>query len=334
MKKRRFVLTIALVAALAVVVDLGYEFYRFTGQPLAIPEEGLVYELRPGTSVIRLANDLVAAGYLQHPRYFRVLAQYQGSTQSLKAGEYRLPHGVTAAALLSLFASGKGIERSLTLVEGWNFRQVFAAVKAHEDLKQTLAGLDPEEIMERLGHSGEHPEGRFYPDTYHFQRGASDVAVLEQAYQRLQIVLSNQWAERERHLPLQSPYDALILASIVEKETGNPGERREIAGVFIRRLVNGMRLQTDATVIYGMGDRYQGDLNRRDFRTDTPYNTYLRDGLPPTPICMPGEAAINAALHPADGKSLYFVSKGDGSHYFSETLEEHNIAVRRFLRKK
>jgi len=194
--------------------------------------------------------------------------------------------------------------------------------------------LIPKESWNSWGHSGEHPEGRFYPDTYHFQRGTSDVAVLEQAYRRLQTVLSKQWAEREKNLPLKSPYEALILASIVEKESANAGERHEIAGVFIRRLVNGMKLQTDATVIYGMGDSYKGDLRRSDFKVDTPYNTYTRDGLPPTPICMPGEGAINAVLHPAKGKALYFVSKGDGSHYFSATLEEHNIAVRRFLRKK
>lgn len=334
MKQWRLILASMLVIALMLAAGLGYKFYRFTQQPLAIPAEGLHYELRPGTSVIGLANDMATAGYLKHPRFFRALAQYYGVTQSLKAGEYHLPHGITPPALLSLFASGKAIQQSITLVEGWNFGQVLAAIKAHDGLKQTLPGLAPEEIMKRLGHPGKHPEGRFYPDTYHFQRGTTDMTVLEQAYRRRETRLAEQWAAREDNLPLQSPYEALILASIVEKETGRAGERREIAGVFIRRLVKGMRLQTDPTVIYGLGERFAGNLRHRDLVTDTPYNTYVRRGLPPTPICMPGEAAINATLHPADGRSLYFVSKGDGSHYFSATLEEHNIAVRRYQLKK
>jgi UPF0755 protein len=188
--------------------------------------------------------------------------------------------------------------------------------------------------MERLGYPGEHPEGYFYPDTYHFQGGTTDVVFLEHAYQRLQSVLEHQWEKRNKNLPLQSPYEALILASIVEKETGKAEERPMIAGVFIRRLAKGMKLQTDPTVIYGMGVSFKGNISRRDLVTDTPYNTYVHAGLPPTPICMPGEAAINAVLHPADGKALYFVAKGDGSHYFSATLEEHNIAVRRFQLNK
>lgn len=334
MKKWRRVLGIILFSALTLVVGLGYQFYRFTQQPLAIPEDGLVYELRPGTSVIRLANDLTTAGYLKHPRYFRLLAQYHGVTQSLKAGDYQLHYGVTPPALLSLFSSGKAIQQALTIIEGWSFEQVLAAVNADDALEHTLTGLAAEDIMEALGHSGEHPEGRFYPDTYHFQRGTTDVAVLEQAYQRLRAILKEQWARREQNLPLKSPYEALILASIVEKETGKADERRAIAGVFTRRLMNGMRLQTDPTVIYGMGENFSGNIRRRDLVNDTPYNTYVRDGLPPTPICMPGEAAINAVLHPEGGKSLYFVAKGDGSHYFSATLEEHNIAVRRYQLKK
>jgi UPF0755 protein len=334
MKKWRFFLAIVLLSALTLVIGLGYEYFRFTQQPLTIPKDGLVYELRPGTSVIRLANDMAAAGYLKRPHYLRLLAHYQGVTQSLKAGEYELSYGISPPALLDLFSSGKAIEDSLTLIEGWNFRQVLAAITANDSLQHTLIELAPEDIMEKLGHSGEHPEGRFYPDTYHFQAGTPDVTVLEQAYQRLDVILNRQWAERQNDLPLDSPYEALILASIVEKETGKADERQEIAGVFIRRLSNGMMLQTDPTVIYGMGDNFKGNIRRRDLASDTPYNTYVHRGLPPTPICMPGEAAINAVLHPAQGDSLYFVSKGDGSHYFSATLEEHNIAVRRFQLKK
>jgi UPF0755 protein len=334
MKKWRFILAIALLAALTLVFGLGYEFYRFTQRPLTIPEDGLVYKLRPGTSVIRIANEMAAAGYLKHPHYLRLLAHYQGVTRSLKVGEYELSYGISPAALLDLFSSGKGIEHSLTLVEGWNFRQVLAAINVNDSLQHTLTELAPEDIMEKLGHSGEHPEGRFYPDTYRFQAGTPDVAILEHAYQRLDAILNKQWAKRRNDLPLGSPYEALILASIVEKETGKADERQEIAGVFIRRLSSGMKLQTDPTVIYGMGEHFKGNIRRRDLASDTPYNTYVHRGLPPTPISMPGEAAINAVLHPATGNSLYFVSKGDGSHYFSATLEEHNIAVRRFQLKK
>jgi len=334
MKQWRPVITVLLLCALIVAVVLSYDFYRFMQQPLAIPEDGLIYELRPGTAVISLADDMTKAGYLDHPRYFRLLAQYHGVTQSLKAGEYHIPYGTTASALLAMFTSGKVVDHSLTLIEGWNIHQVLAAVNAHNGLVHTLKGLSMGTIMEKLGHPGEHPEGRFYPDTYHFPRGTTDVAFLKRAYQRLQSVLEHQWAERSNNLPLQSPYEALIMASIVEKETGKVEERQMIAGVFIRRLAMGMKLQTDPTVIYGMGDSFKGNISRRDLVTDTPYNTYLHVGLPPTPICMPGKAAIRSVLHPSSGKALYFVSRGDGSHYFSSTLEEHNIAVRRFQLKK
>jgi len=334
MKQWRLAFSVLLICAIIIAAVLSYELYRFTQQPLAIPENGLIYELHPGTSVINLANDMAKAGYLDHPRYFRLLAEYHGVTQSLKAGEYNISYGTTPAALLAIFTSGEVIDHPLALIEGWNVHQVLVAVNAHNGLVHTLNGLSPRTIMERLGHPGEHPEGRFYPDTYNFPRGTTDVEFLKRAYQRHQSVLEDQWEKRNKNLPLQSPYEALILASIVEKETGKAEERSMIAGVFIRRLANGMKLQTDPTVIYGMGDSFKGNISRSDLVTDTPYNTYLHPGLPPTPICMPGEAAINAVLHPDDGKDLYFVAKGDGSHYFSATLEEHNIAVRRFQLKK
>ena len=334
MKHWHLVLSILLSSALIITFFLSYGFYRFTQRPLAIPENGLLYELYPGTSVINLANDMTKAGYIDHPRYLRILAEYHGVTKSLKAGEYEIAYGSTPADLLFMFTKGKAIDHSLTIIEGWNIYQVLAAVDAHNELVHTLNGLSPKIIMEKLGHPGEHPEGRFYPDTYHFPRGTTDAAFLERAYQRLRSILKKQWQVRNKNLPLQSPFEALILASIVEKETGKASERPLIAGVFIRRLAKGMRLQTDPTVIYGMGNTFNGNISRRDLATDTPYNTYLHTGLPPTPICMPGEAAINAALHPAKGKALYFVARGNGSHYFSATLEEHNIAVRRFQIKK
>ena len=333
MKQRRPVFSVLLITILIVPLVFSYEFYRFTQQPLAIPEEGLIYNLYPGTSVIGLANDMAAAGYLKHPRYFRLLAQYYGASHSLKAGEYNIPYGATPAALIAILTGGKVVHHSLTLIEGWNIGQVLAAVSAHDGLMQTLHGLSPEAIMERLGYSGKHPEGRFYPDTYHFPRGTTDAEFLKRAFQRLNSVLGHEWSMRDSNLPLQTPYEALILASIVEKEPGMAEEREMIAGVFIRRLENGMKLQTDPTVIYGMGDAFKGNISRRDLVTDTPYNTYLHAGLPPTPICMPSKAAISSVLHPSSGKTLYFVARGDGSHYFSATLEEHNIAVRRFQLK-
>ena len=334
MKHWHLILSILLLSALIITFFLSYGLYRFTQQPLAIPENGLLYELYPGTSVISLANNMTKAGYIDHPHYLRILAEYHGVTKSLKAGKYEIPYGTTPTDLLVIFTRGNAIIHSLTIIEGWNIYQLLAAINTHNGLVHTLNGLSPGIIMEKLGHPGEHPEGRFYPDTYHFPGGTTDVAFLKRAYQHLKSVLKKQWAMRDKNQSLQSPYEALILASIVEKETAKAGERPLIAGVFIRRLANGMRLQTDPTVIYGIGNSFNGNISRRDLTTNTPYNTYLHAGLPPTPICMPGETAINAALHPSDGKALYFVARGDGSHYFSPTLEEHNIAVRRFQIKK
>jgi len=231
---------------------------------------------------------------------------------------------------LQQLADGAVIAYTITLVEGWTFRQVMDAVRGHPALDQTLAGLSDEQIMQRLGHPGEHPEGRFFPDTYHFPRGTSDQAVLQRAYSAMERLLDREWSRGAANLPLQSPYEALILASIVERETALASERPQIAGVFVRRLTNGMKLQTDPTVIYGMGEAFAGNLTKRDLQQDTPYNTYVRGGLTPTPICMPGRDAVQAVLHPADGDSLYFVARGDGSHEFSATLAAHNRAVRTY----
>jgi UPF0755 protein len=226
------------------------------------------------------------------------------------------------------------ISYSFTLVEGWTFQQVLEAVREQEALQGTFENLTAEAIMERLGHPGEHPEGRFLADTYHFPRGTTDLALLQRAYGAMQEFLQQEWDRRAADLPFKTPYEALILASIVEKETAVAEERPQIAGVFIRRLRKGMKLQTDPTVIYGMGERFDGNIRRRDLSENTPYNTYVHRGLTPTPISMPGRDAIRAVLHPADGKSLYFVAKGDGSHYFSATLQEHNKAVRKYQLKR
>ncbi|MNZ91396.1 putative aminodeoxychorismate lyase [compost metagenome] len=226
------------------------------------------------------------------------------------------------------------VQYSLTLVEGWSFRQLRAALAGQERLEQTLAGLDDATLMQRLGLDGQHPEGRFFPDTYRYVRGMRDIDLLRQAHERLESVLDEEWRQRAEDLPYREPYQALIMASLVEKETGAAEERDEIAGVFVRRLRAGMLLQTDPTVIYGLGERYAGNLTRAHLREPTPYNTYVHAGLPPTPIAMVGREAIHAALHPAAGDSLYFVARGDGTHVFSRSLDEHNRAVREFQLKR
>ncbi|MCG8426892.1 MAG: endolytic transglycosylase MltG [Chromatiales bacterium] len=326
-----FIITVSFLGAWVMM-----DFNQFKTTPLNIQPGGIAYLLEPGTSVTSLAKDLADQGVLDNPLYLRVLARLEGSAAKIKAGEYQIPEGTTPLALLNLLVAGEVINHSLTLIEGWSFREVRQAVAEHTILEQTLTDLTDEEVMIRLGRTGEHPEGRFLPDTYHFPRGTTDLAFLKRALEAMDRVLTEKWKKREKNLPLKSPYEALILASIIEKETGLATERPEIAGVFIRRLRKGMKLQTDPTVIYGMGDQYNGNIRRKDLRTDTPYNTYTRKGLTPTPIAMPGALAIEAALHPKPGKSLYFVAKGDGSgsHYFSSTLKEHNRAVRKYQLKK
>ncbi|HEC16037.1 MAG TPA: endolytic transglycosylase MltG [Sedimenticola sp.] len=310
------------------------DFRHFADAPLELPGEGILYILEPGSSVATLAAELERKKVLKNALYLRLLARWEGRASRLQAGEYRIAAGTTPRMLLDQIAAGRVVSHALTLVEGWTFRQVMQAVHGHEALKHTLQGLPDGEIMRRLGHEGEHPEGRFLPDTYHFPRGTTDVAFLQRAYNAMDRFLRLEWEKRDQGLPLKTPYEALILASIIERETGLPRERPEIAGVFIRRLQRGMRLQTDPTVIYGMGDSFDGNIRRRDLNRHTPYNTYLNRGLTPTPICMPGADAIRAALHPAPGASLYFVARGDGSHYFSATLDEHNEAVRKYQLKK
>jgi UPF0755 protein len=242
---------------------------------------------------------------------------------------------MTAQGLIGLWQRGEVVQYSLTLVEGWNFHQVRAALAKTEKLEQTLNGLSDSEVMDKLGHAGVFPEGRFFPDTYRFVRGMTDAELLEKAYNRLDEVLAKEWSKRAADVPYTQPYQALIMASLVEKETGVPQERGQIAGVFVRRMQIGMLLQTDPTVIYGLGERYNGKLTRADLREATPYNTYVNAGLPPTPIAMVGREAIHAALNPVPGNSLYFVARGDGSHEFSDDLDAHNNAVREFqLRRR
>ena len=306
------------------------EYRLFTENAMAVPAGGTTVVVAPGTPLSGVAEALQRKGLIDHPRFFVWMARLRGKATAVQAGEYRIDPGLTPPRLLAKMAAGEVVQYDLTLVEGWTIHQTLAAVRQHPRLKHTLGKASPEEVMARIGHPDQHPEGRFLPDTYHFPSGTTDVAFLQRAYRAMEEALAAAWKERAEDLPYNRPYEALIMASIIEKETAVPAERRQIAGVFVRRLEKGMRLQTDPTVIYGLGQGFDGNIRRRDLRRDTPYNTYLHSGLPPTPIAMPGAESIEAALHPAPGDALYFVSKGDGSHHFSATLEEHNRAVRRY----
>lgn len=311
---------------------LGYK--AFVDTPLSIADSALTLEVPAGTSFAALARKLEAQGVLGNARYFLIMVRLTGKGGQLKAGEYVIPPQTTPAQLLSQLVEGRVRQHAITLLEGWNFRQVMAVVAADPNLKHSLQGRSDQEIMSAIGYPQIHPEGRFFPDTYNFPRGLSDVEFLRRAYRAMEERLALEWAQRATNLPLQSADEALTLASIVEKETGQPSERPKIAGVFIRRLEIGMRLQTDPTVIYGIGASFDGNLRRRDLEAEGPYNTYRIKGLPPTPIAMPGAEALHAALHPAPGNELYFVAKGDGSHYFSATFAEHNRAVTEYQLKR
>lgn len=324
-------LLLSIVAAAGVMLFQGN---RFLDRPMNLPPQGMNVQVEPGMSLRTLSRDLKQQGVLDSGLYLYGYARIAGRTTLLRVGEFYVPAGTTPRELLDILQYDKPVQYSLTLVEGWNIREMLAAIAGHPALKQTLKDQPPEEIMKRLGRGGEHPEGRFLPETYQFERGMTDKEFLERAYRDMDETLSRLWRQRAGDLPIATPYEALILASIVEKETAVETERKEIAGVFVRRLQKGMRLQTDPTVIYGMGENYQGNIRRVDLQADTPYNTYMRKGLPPTPICMPGKASLEAALHPAKGDSLYFVARGDGTHQFSATLNDHNAAVRQFQLKR
>jgi UPF0755 protein len=330
---RRFLgyaLVVVAIAVLATTAVTLKQYQDFKQTPLAVSESGMVYEFPAGTSLKQLAYDLQRRGITGHPHYLMWLGRELDLAHRLQAGEYQLTPGMTPESLLRKLAGGEVIQHSVTLIEGQTFREMLAFIKGSNLLVHTLDGVSTEELMRRLGHDGENPEGRFLPDTYHFPLGTTDLAFLQRAYAAMERFLAESWAGRDAGLPLNTPYEALTLASIVEKETGLAEERPVVAGVFIRRLQKGMRLQTDPTVIYGLGERFDGNLRAADLRGDTPYNTYTRDGLPPTPIAMPGAASIRAVLHPDTGDALYFVSKGNGSHYFSRTLKEHESAVQKY----
>lgn len=301
--------------------------------PIALPRPEL-FEIAPGTSITRIANAFAARGWLRHPLYLRVEATRAGLASRIQAGWYELRPGDTPRGLLERFVAGDVKTYAVTFVEGATVQQLLAQTATLPGLAHELEGMAPTRLLEALGSTGEAAEGWLFPSTYDYRHASSDRALLTRAHRQMVQVLEERWASRAPDLPYASPYEALVMASIIEKETARGDERPAIAGVFVRRLQRGMRLQTDPTVIYGLGSSFDGNLRRADLERDTPYNTYLRTGLPPTPICVPGEASIAAALHPAPGDALYFVARGDGSHVFSATLDAHNDAVHEHQRKR
>lgn len=332
-RKLLVVLEAALIVAVLVVGGAAWKTRHALDQQLVLAKETLV-DVPSGSTPGGMFNRLQTDGLLGDAWWLRLYWRFNLEGQPLHTGEYRLTPGMTVRDMLGVWERGDVVQYSLTLVEGWNFRQVRSALAKQEKLQQTLAGLSDAEVMDKLGHPGVFPEGRFFPDTYKYTRGMTDAELLSQAYKRLDEVLAREWSNRADDLPYTEPYQALIMASMVEKETGVPEERGEIAGVFVRRLRTGMLLQTDPTVIYGMGERYNGKITRNDLKQPSPYNTYLNAGMPPTPIAMVGREAIHAALNPVAGTSLYFVARGDGSHVFSDDLDAHNNAVREFQLKR
>jgi len=326
-------LVVAIVAA--TLVGLAVSYRSFMSTPVDVPEEGLEFTIPSGSAFSSVAAELEREGVIDSADWLKLHARLTGQAGKVQAGEYRIARGTLPADLFRQFISGEVILYGFTIVEGWNRWELQAALAAEPRLVKTLEKADWPAFLAELGADAVSPEGLFLPETYRFPANTTDRELLKQAYDLMQETLAEAWPDRATGLPLESPYEALVLASIIEKETAKPDERPAIAGVFIRRLERGMRLQTDPTVIYGIGPDFNGNLTRRDLRTDTPYNTYTRGGLPPTPIAMPGRAAIEAALHPAAGDTLYFVATGlgDGSHAFSATKEEHDRAVQAYLRR-
>ena len=342
MKFRRGSDKAGMVLLLFVLLGIGtlalgwWRHVGFATVPMAGIEPGATLVVERGDSLPRVIERLRAQGVRTGPALqWQLLARQMDAAGRLQVGEYALAPGTSPRALLQAMRDGKVIRRMFTIVEGWNIRELRAALARAEGLQQQTADLEQSALMQALGHPGQHPEGRFLPETYAWVRGDSDLDVLKRAHAAMAKALDEAWAGRAPGVPLKDKDEALVLASIVEKETGIAEERPAIAGVFARRLALGMRLQTDPTVIYGIGERYDGNIRRADLLADTPYNTYTRAGLPPTPIAMPGKAALQAATRPAAGDALYFVAVGDGSgrHVFSRSLEEHNAAVRAYLQR-
>ncbi len=327
------VLIVAFVLLLAGLWLAYHGLQRWLDTPLAIDEPVLSLQVPRGQPLAATADDLAARGVLTHPQLLGAYARLTGADARVRAGEYALKPGTTPRTLLEQLQAGIVVQHSVTIVEGWTFRELRRAVEREPLLEHVLAGRSDTDVMRELGEPDRHPEGLFFPDTYFFERGTTDLELLRRARARMQQELEAAWRERAEDLPIDSEYQALVLASIIEKETALASERPRIAGVFTERLRLGMPLQTDPTVIYGLGESFDGNLRRADLQRDGPYNTYTRNGLPPTPIAAPGAGALRAAVRPDERGELYFVATGlpDGSHRFSKTLAEHNRAVAEYL---
>ncbi len=326
-----------LIVVVAVLTMLGIGLYGYAHTPLPMAQSPVAFELKAGSSLIALTGQMQAAdalppGVLDALR-FRMLARLSGEAGRIKAGFYVLTQPLTPLQLLNKLVRGEVTPRQIRFIEGWTFSQMRGALDAYPWIQHTTQGMTDAEIVQTLGMSESSPEGWFFPDTYDIASGNTDISILHRAWRKMQQHLQQAWETRAPDVPYKSPEEALIMASIIEKETGNAQERPHIAAFFINRLRMGMRLQTDPTVSYGMGSAFDGNLRKRDLQTDTPYNTYTRSGLPPTPIAMPGLASIEAAVHPDASKDLYFVSRGDGTHVFSQQLSDHNRAVARYQKQ-
>ncbi len=328
-----------LLAVVTLVVSLGaVAIYSYNAlfaeiglpQPNSAIATPIKIDIAEGSSLSRVAFDLQQSGYLRSPLLFKLWARLQGFDDRIRTGEYELQPGMSPVALLEKIVRGDTIQYRITLVEGWTFRQALQAIWSAANINSVLSGLSLPEIAARMNLDRENPEGLLYPDTYFYTKGTADIELLVRANDKLNEVLNQAWETRLGALPYATPYEALTMASIIEKESASNSERELIAAVFVARLELGMRLQSDPTVIYGMGDSYEGNIRREDLLEETPYNTYRIDGLPPTPIALSGRASIVAALNPASSDYLYFVARGDGSHQFSRSLEEHNAAVRQY----
>lgn len=331
----RFLLFLVLLGLVA--LGLVYADYKDTlSQPIAFSDSQRAFTVEKGWSSKRVAAELEKSGLIDKPNWFYLYARVSKKGVGIKSGEYNIIGNPTIPELINVFVDGQTIQYTGNIIEGSTFKQVRSRIAANPHLVQTMGAMSNDQIMEALGLAGEHPEGLFFADTYQFPKNATDIDFLKRSNALLQSVLTEEWENRDQSIPIATPYDALILASIVEKETAAPEERPLIAGVFMSRLKIKMRLQTDPTVIYGIGDSYDGNIRRKDLTTDTPYNTYTRAGLPPTPISMVGREAIHAVMHPQSTTALYFVARHDGSgtHQFSETIDEHNAAVRKYQLKR
>ncbi|WP_200883045.1 endolytic transglycosylase MltG [Massilia sp. BSC265] len=322
-----------LVTGVIVSVAAVAGFSYWAKSPLDTGGKVVEFSIAPGSGVGAAAQQMAKAGVPVNPQLFNILARVTGEAGRIKAGSYELKQDTSPRRLLAQLVRGEFAQEAITIVEGWTFRQMRAAIAAHERLRHDTVALSDEELMQKISSEYKAPEGLFFPDTYLFAKGSSELEIYKKAHQAMLNRLKSAWEGRDPSLPYKTPYEALIMASIIEKETGQTSERSMIAGVFVNRLRTGMMLQTDPAVIYGMGERFAGNIRKKDLQTDTPYNTYTRAGLPPTPIALPGIGSLQAALAPAKTQALYFVARGDGTSQFSDNLNDHNRAVNQYQRR-